>query len=341
MFGESENYKCVELKGSEIEQYKNDVQKATNELFDISFLKKINPNKIKSISKSCNCLDYEILYHFIELEEVLLTPINYLYDNITTNQTLDLLKFPKLKGLSTSDISLYENIDKVKLTHLDPSGSKIDWDIINKITSLQHLYLYEAKGFCLDKIPNLTNLKEINVRLTDIHNFDGIERYQDLESIVLFYAKKFDSIKGVSKLPKLKQVFMSNLPKLMDVSEFGQCKNLEILELETLKNADCSTLASNSIVRLSMNKCKEVESLRFINNMITLKELVFLDTNVVDGDITPCMKLDWVGTMDKRHYNIKSKDLPKKKITIGPMGTAINNEKQTEKYEPPYEINFD
>ena len=46
--------------------------------------------------------------------------------------------------------------------------------------------------------------------------------------------------------------------------------------------------------------------------MPKLEFFSFVDTDVVDGDLTPCMRLDYAGTMNKRHYNIKAEDLPRK-----------------------------
>ena len=46
--------------------------------------------------------------------------------------------------------------------------------------------------------------------------------------------------------------------------------------------------------------------------MPKLKFFSFVDTNIDDGDLTPCMRLEYAGTLNKRHYNMKAEDLPRK-----------------------------
>ena len=64
---------------------------------------------------------------------------------------------------------------------------------------------------------------------------------------------------------------------------------------------------------LIISNCGDISSLDFIESMNNLKFLSFVDTNIIDGDLTPCLRLEYVGTIDKRHYNLRASELPHNK----------------------------
>jgi protein phosphatase 1 regulatory subunit 7 len=47
--------------------------------------------------------------------------------------------------------------------------------------------------------------------------------------------------------------------------------------------------------------------------MPKLKQFMFVDTNIVDGDLSPCIGLEYSGFFDKKHYSHKFKELNDKK----------------------------
>ena len=67
---------------------------------------------------------------------------------------------------------------------------------------------------------------------------------------------------------------------------------------------------SQTIETLRMFKCGSVPSIHFIDDMSNLKAINFVETNVLDGDLTPCLRLESVTTLDKKHYNLKAEQLP-------------------------------
>ena len=55
----------------------------------------------------------------------------------------------------------------------------------------------------------------------------------------------------------------------------------------------------------------KLPDLKFLEHMPNLRSFVF-DMDVVDGDLSPCMQVPYVfSNKNRRHYNIKNKDLPK------------------------------
>ena len=55
----------------------------------------------------------------------------------------------------------------------------------------------------------------------------------------------------------------------------------------------------------------EIPSLSFLNQMPQIQTFLF-SMNVLDGDLTPCMKIPYVYCeRNRKHYNLKNKDLPR------------------------------
>jgi len=94
----------------------------------------------------------------------------------------------------------------------------------------------------------------------------------------------------------LKALRIDGCSKIEDFSILEELENLELLDLT----------GSNDILSLS-----------FLKGMKNLKTFVF-NMNVLDGDLHLCKNLSYVySEQDRKHYNIKEKDLPKNKYVRG------------------------
>lgn len=59
---------------------------------------------------------------------------------------------------------------------------------------------------------------------------------------------------------------------------------------------------------LCLNSCGNLENLHFLKQFPNLIDFRFVDTNVLDGDLSPILDhptIRSVGFLNKRHYNIK------------------------------------
>lgn len=54
---------------------------------------------------------------------------------------------------------------------------------------------------------------------------------------------------------------------------------------------------------LRFNDCGSIPNIRFLKEMPNLEDFRFVDTNVLDGDLTPCFGLKSVGFFKKKHYS--------------------------------------
>lgn len=129
-------------------------------------------------------------------------------------------------------------------------------------------------------------------------SLNGIEKAHKLQYLDISYNRCLEDISALSKIKhSLKSLNIFNCAKIKDFSVFYELENLEKLEI----------WGSNTI-----------PSLDFVKYMPNLKTL-FLEINIADGDITPCLNLRSAKLMkNRKHYNLKDKDLPKaSKVVFG------------------------
>ena len=58
----------------------------------------------------------------------------------------------------------------------------------------------------------------------------------------------------------------------------------------------------NKLFWLRISRCAPIPNLNFIEKMSSLKNMSFVETNVIDGNLYPCERLDFAGFDNKRHY---------------------------------------
>jgi hypothetical protein len=121
-------------------------------------------------------------------------------------------------------------------------------------------------------------------------------------------------LSGIERFPLLKRLTIDYFPKLTDLSPLAA---LECGVLETLEFGNCPRLADHaqisaikSLQRLAFNGCGEIPTLRFLDELPALESFSFVGTNILDGDLSPCLRLRFAGFFDKRHYSHRSSDFP-------------------------------
>ena len=142
-------------------------------------------------------------------------------------------------------------------------------------------------------LPELTKLSMIQCGITSL---EGIENCPKLQWLDLSYMRNLTDISSLAALaPTLRMLAFENCPKITDFSVISKLKELEYLELKG-KN--------------------ELPDIGFIKELPKLKFLI-LTMNVLDGDVSCLQELQYVDAVCKRHYNLKSKDLPKDRTDLG------------------------
>lgn len=289
------------------------INSSLSEIIDISFLYKMSTIEVLKISAYCKDLDpiYVLKPKALHMQRQRLA-LNFeklkdsienldLYDlnpNFTDRAKIDitLLSCKKLKKFGLSNFDRTEGEVLMQMTWLEEleitncKDKKFDLIAINGIKNLRILSMQQIPVVSLTKLSSLTNLEKLKLTQIGVKDLNGIEYLRKLENLTINYCTKLKDISRISACSKLKKI------------EFNTCKKIE--------NFDClSTL--KKVQGLVISNCGNIPSLNFIKYMLGLKFLSFVDTNIVDGDLTECFKLQCVGTNDKRHYNVLSKNLPK------------------------------
>lgn len=219
----------------------------------------------------------------------------YLFENlielsiINTSATtvfLDLNRLPRLRFLSVSGKIQCIGSETASLKSL-----RINHGILTGINSstIEKLSLAYVNWPDLNAVKGLCSVKKLIITKAKITALAPLDCFKELENIEIAYC-----------------------PQLVHIEELAGCRKLKKLEIECCKkieNYECLS-ELKALQGLVVSNCGNIPSIRFINDMPALKFFSFVDTNIVDGDLTPCLRLEYVGTMDKRHYNIKARDLP-------------------------------
>jgi hypothetical protein len=168
------------------------------------------------------------------------------------------------------------------------------------LTSLRALTLshYSPASNDLSGLPEMPHLEELDLVQSQNPTLSGIDRYRSLKKVEVAY-----------------------FPRLVDLSALSAFTNGV---LGTLEFQRCPKLANHDHVkviralkRLAFNSCGEISSLKFLDDLEALESFSFVHTNIVDGDLTPCLRLQFAGFFNKRHYSHRSSDFPE-------AGTSTN-----------------
>ncbi|MBQ9991551.1 MAG: hypothetical protein IJP31_11540 [Lachnospiraceae bacterium] len=164
---------------------------------------------------------------------------------------------------------------------------------IEKLVNLKMLSMwkYKPKSRDLTYINMLTSIEKLGIIQSSITSLKGLEGFKNLRELTLAYSPKLEYLDTIEH-------FQNSL----EVLECDVCRNL--------KNYDYIGKLSN-LETLRLSKCGDIQSLKFIKSLPLLKFLVFLQMNVVDGDLSPCVGIEYVRFTDKKHYSHKCKDFIK------------------------------
>lgn len=224
-------------------------------------------NDLNFLDKCPNIEKFSVAHKFINDFNGLysLNKLKILYAE-TPQGDLDLSKFSDLKVLSIGFGKHVLNLDSCK--------------------NLIKLYLwkYNPKSYNLEEISDFAKLQELELTQSNIESLKGCERLK-LKKLQFNYLRKLE--------------ILNNLEGCSDALEnliFESCKNIRNHDyLSTLK-----ILKSLVFVR-----CGEINTIQFIKELPQLKRFVCLETNIVDGDTSPCIGIDYVSFTNKSHYSHK------------------------------------
>jgi hypothetical protein len=196
-----------------------------------------------------------------------------------------LYEMPCLASLS---VVFPHNIDVSVLPALKDLST--DWNpkidaALFRVKSLERLWLrgYKPQDKDLSRMKELKKLTDLSVVLSTIQTLHGIQALTKLKKLCLSHCRKLEDIDKISSLAK-------NLEEL----EICSCKKIKDLTvIRVLKALRKAILGDGG----------DIPTLKFVEQMPYLEFLSFVGVNVLDGDMTPCMKLKYAGFSKKKHYS--------------------------------------
>ena len=210
-----------------------------------------------------------------------------------------LYSLPNLQWLSaifrhSIDFSKLPSIQVIS-TDWNPSTHKA----LISSCSLAKLWLrgYKPQSSDLSEIRALGKLVDLHLLLSPIKSVSGIESLSRLKKLGLSYCPRLRDITSL--------LLLENSLQELEIDHCKQIQNLD--QIRALKNLRKAILADSGVL----------PSLKFIEKMPRLEFLSFVGMNVLDGDMTPCLKLKYAGFLPKRHYSHTSQEIARMKRTKG------------------------
>ena len=291
------------------------VNSPLSEKVDISFLCKLN--YVEEVKITADCISLEPL-SYIKPKILRLYLQEYPIDFSTISQNLEDLwlfsfdsKYKKQANLNTGILQC-NKLRKLRISNF----RQTDCDIIGQISTLNELSLSDCleKNLGYEWLSRLKNVRKLRLDRVNFKNIDCL-RIPSLTDLSISNVN-IDTLFGLRRFVNLKNLEILYCKKLVDIKELRNCANLRKLEIDCCKKVEDFECLRNlkNLEGLIISNCGNIPSIAFIDDMPKLRFFSFVDTNIVDGDLTPCMRLEYVGTMDKRHYNIKAENLPHRHI---------------------------
>ncbi|MGD9910480.1 MAG: hypothetical protein AB7U79_07775 [Candidatus Izemoplasmatales bacterium] len=202
----------------------------------------------------------------------------------------------------------------------------VDASQIPAITNMKFLRVHSYTPIVLSKFPNLEWIST-----STPNKLEGIETLNNLKSITVIGGNDVCSqriLDIVGKIPTVDTLqiersemedlsFIRNLPNLrvLILMNNTRLKNIEAISnvsnsLQSVKIFLSSKILSfsylsnlKSLEHLYIDSRNKISDLSFINSLPNLKTAVFANTNILDGNLSPLMKLEYGRAIPiKRHY---------------------------------------
>lgn len=221
-------------------------------------------------------------------------------------QNIDFLTdYPKVKRLSISDgikdISAIHSLRSLEFLIVSGKSRKVDYSYfpslkeliadwsshflnMDQCKSLKRIsfYNYNPKTKDCSSISNISWIEKLEIVQSPINTLNGLEYFNQLKELQFSYCSKLETLCCIEKS---KETLVSLL--------FDHCKSIKNPEYVTQFH-NMNTLAYNNGL---------LQSIKFIKKMTALKSFRFVGTDVIDGDMTPCIGLKYAGFSNKKHFS--------------------------------------
>ena len=151
---------------------------------------------------------------------------------------------------------------------------------------------FKHKGLSFDPLPKSSRLLYLEMDWANFKDLQGIDRFENLKRLELHYCIKLENDLNISSLKNtLEFLHINQSKKYIPTEELFQLTNLKVL---------------------CLNACGPLENLNFLKHFPNLIDFRFVNTNIIDGDLSPIIEhptIRNVGFLNKRHYNYTDKQI--------------------------------
>lgn len=239
-------------------------------------------------------------------------------DNFKLNDTDLLARFPGVRRLH---INLDRRVDLGGLKHL-AEGLAVLFinDDINTVTDftpftrLERLAVrWHPKTHFPEEMPAMHALALIQFK-PGSKDLSTLPRLPSLRTLALPSAR-LETLHGLAQLPSLEELRLFRVRGLQEIGDIGELRSLHTLELDGCKgefDLPNALRPGSALTALTYTACTALDSLAFVSDLPQLESLVFLDTDVTDGDMTPLAahpSLRHVAFTKKMHFSHSEREL--------------------------------
>lgn len=267
-------------------------------------------------------------YLLIESDKIIET-VNYIKENNVRNIELNSQYGYKIKNISflvelkdyiyglnvidgDIDLSGLEHLINLKRLNISDEGC-LSIDFVN-FKYLERCSVLWHRNITFNF--NSNNLKELVIKkcnFNDKANLKQINSLLNIEKLSLIQCK-FEDIEFLEFLKRLVEIEVYYTPKLKDIQGLRFCsKTLNKVVFDNCKSiVDYKILSClHKLNYLEISDSGKIESLNFIKEIKTLKHFSFVGTDVLDGNISYCLGIDYIGFNNKKKYTHKMEDFNK------------------------------
>ena len=215
-------------------------------------------------------------------------------DGLTAPIDLDFSELRKLRSLKVLglrdngrdviDLSWFPDLEDCSVTYSKRLRGLTNCSRLRELT----LANYGSRNKDLSEFPRLSSLEKLVLIKSSIESLSGLGKLAALRHFEAYLMCKLTSLAGLTEArDSLEVIILDHCRRLMNHEDLGQLYQLQ---------------------KLILGGCGKIQSIRFLESLQSLHFFSFVDTNVLDGDLRPCIEhgnLSYVGFDDKRHYSHK------------------------------------
>lgn len=218
-----------------------------------------------------------------------------------------LLLYLELVGDTRVNTPLLDGLQNLRGLYLESPGAGVDFACFPELEVFSGGWHAGHRNFARARELRRLRLRNFRPQAADLSDLAHLTRLEDLE----LTQTTVTSLAGLETLEDLRYLEVVTASKLASLDALASpgCGVRELTLSKAKSIPSYRPLASVShLRRLKLSSCASMPDLRWTAGLNRLDLFTFVETDVADGDLTPLLglpRLRSVGTLDKRHYNMK------------------------------------